>query len=258
MIVFRYDKTWEGLLTAVFHAYNRHTFPDQLLAPHETFPLFCEDTLEVVTDASLADRVWQGIRCRLPAAFLRGITACWLSDESGVDMLLFRYLRKLFDSEGRAVFNTADPDVSAMNNLWKRMDNEANKVMQFVRFQRTLDDVYFAATAPRFNVLPLTLGYFADRFHDQLWLVYDMHRHYGYYYDLQKPAEVRFDPEPEFLSSGWLPHGLLSKDEQLLRRMWQTYFESTVIKERLNLRLQRQNMPARFWPYLVEKQNGGN
>lgn len=257
MTVFRYDKTWEGLLTVIFQAYSRRLFPDQLVAFDEPLPLFCEAAVDIATDFSQAGRVWNGIRGRLPSAFLRGVMTCWLSEESDADRLLFRYLCKLFDSEGRAVFNTADPDVSAMNNLWKRVDNEASRVIQFARFQRTLDGVYFAATSPLFNVLPLTLGYFSDRFHDQFWLVYDTHRHYGYYYDLHEPAEVRFDSEPEFLASGWLPSGLLAEDEQMFRQMWTVYFEAIAIKERLNARLHRQNMPVRFWPYLVEKQNGG-
>ena len=31
MIIFVYDKTFEGLLTAVFDAYSRRTFPDLLV-----------------------------------------------------------------------------------------------------------------------------------------------------------------------------------------------------------------------------------
>lgn len=31
MILFIYDKTLDGLLTALFDAYNRNTFPDVLL-----------------------------------------------------------------------------------------------------------------------------------------------------------------------------------------------------------------------------------
>ena len=35
MTVFVYDKTFEGLLTAVFDAYSRRSFPDLLLAEAE-------------------------------------------------------------------------------------------------------------------------------------------------------------------------------------------------------------------------------
>ena len=40
MIIFVYDKTFEGLLTAVFDAYSRRTFPDLLVTEGEPFPLF--------------------------------------------------------------------------------------------------------------------------------------------------------------------------------------------------------------------------
>lgn len=40
MTVFVYDKTFEGLLTAVFDAYSRRSFPDLLLAEENLFPCF--------------------------------------------------------------------------------------------------------------------------------------------------------------------------------------------------------------------------
>ena len=50
MNIFRYDKTFEGLLTAVFDAYNRKTFPDRLLGVEELEPLFTEECYTVITD----------------------------------------------------------------------------------------------------------------------------------------------------------------------------------------------------------------
>ena len=212
MIVFQYDKTFEGLLTALFHAYNRRVFPDRLLQEAEPLPLFCEEVFQVVTESSLADRVWRGAGRLLPVHFLSGITACWLSEQPAVDELLFRYLRKAFDSKGKSVFNLTDANVAEVSRLWKKVNNEATRVIQFVRFQKTADDIYFAATAPIYNVLPLTMGYFTDRFADQHWMVYDVKRQYGYYYDGQKAEEVRFEQDSEFLTSGILPDELLALD----------------------------------------------
>ena len=253
MVFFIYDKTFEGLLTALFHAYSRRVFPDRLLQESEPLPLFCEEVFTVVTDGTLADRVWRGAERLLSAHFLNGITSCWLSEQSHVDELLFRYLRKVFDSQGKSVFNMRDADVAEMSHLWKKVNNEASRVIQFARFQKTADDIYFAATAPVYNVLPLTMDYFTDRFADQHWLVYDVKRQYGYYYDGQKAEEVRFGQDTEFLASGILPDELLAKDELLYQTLWQTYVRSIAIKERLNPRLHRQELPARFWPYLTEK-----
>ena len=62
MTVFLYDKTFEGLLTAVFDAYFRKTFPDVLLAEGEPLPLFCDEVFTVCTDEEKSTRVWSGLQ----------------------------------------------------------------------------------------------------------------------------------------------------------------------------------------------------
>ena len=57
MILFIYDKTLDGLLTALFDAYNRKTFPDVLLSKGDTLPLFYDDIFTVITDEEKAGRV---------------------------------------------------------------------------------------------------------------------------------------------------------------------------------------------------------
>jgi hypothetical protein len=59
MTVFQYDSTFEGLLTALFDAYYRRTFPDLLLTEKEPLPLFHEEVHQVVTDAEKTERVWK-------------------------------------------------------------------------------------------------------------------------------------------------------------------------------------------------------
>ena len=55
MILFIYDKTLDGLLTALFDAYNRKTFPDVLLSKGDTLPLFYDDIFTVITDKRRQD-----------------------------------------------------------------------------------------------------------------------------------------------------------------------------------------------------------
>lgn len=64
MILFIYDKTLDGLLTALFDAYNRKTFPDVLLSKGDTLPLFYDDIFTVITDEEKAGRVWRDCRRR--------------------------------------------------------------------------------------------------------------------------------------------------------------------------------------------------
>ena len=53
---------------------------------------------------------------------------------------------------------------------------------------------------------------------------------------------------------GKIDESLMAEDETLFQQMWKVYFKSMTIKERINPKLHRQNMPRRFWRYLTEKQ----
>jgi len=99
MIIFRYDKTFEGLLTAIFDAYNRNTFPEKLLGFEDIEPLFVTETYTVLTQEDKSARVWKGLEKKLMPMALNMLTYVWLSELPGSDELLFRYIRKTFDNK---------------------------------------------------------------------------------------------------------------------------------------------------------------
>lgn len=49
MIIFTYDKTFEGLLTCIFEAYYRKLFPDILLPEQSPLPLFYDSLTRIFT-----------------------------------------------------------------------------------------------------------------------------------------------------------------------------------------------------------------
>lgn len=253
MNVFVYDKTFDGLLTVVFDAYFRKTFPDVLLAEGEPFPLFYDESVNVVTDTDRAGRVWKALEKKLSRTALSSLTYAWLSELPGVDMLLFRYMRKTIDSPRSIELSFGDEDVLELTKISRKVANERGRIIMFLRFQKAMDNTYFAAVEPLYNVLPLATGHFKDRFSDQCWLIYDVKREYGYYYDLNTVTEVNFETKEAHLITGMLNEELMAKDEMLFQQMWKEYFKSITIKVRKNPKLHKQNMPVRFWKYLTEK-----
>lgn len=256
MIVFTYDKTFDGLLTAVFDAYFRKTFPDALLSEGDSLPLFYDEAFAVMTDEEKAARVWRGLQKKLSSSALGCLTQSWLSELPEVDMTIFRYIRKAIDSPRSIETNFADPDVLQLAQIWKKVDGERMRLMQFARFQKAADGTFFAAFEPLYNALPLTVQHFQDRFSDQKWMIYDLKRRYGFYYDLHEVREVSFDEESreKHLITGMLDESLMDQEEKLFQQLWKTYFKAICIKERLNPRKHKQDMPVRYWKYLIEKQ----
>lgn len=253
MIVFFYDKTFEGLLTAIFDAYNRKVFPDKLLEEGEVSPMFMQEKYTVITQEDKAARVWAALEKKMSKIALNLLTYVWLSEEEGSDDLLFRYIRKNIDSKVSVETNFADDDILKMTQLAKKVSHERHFIVQFVRFQKAADDIFFAPISPRYNALPLAVNHFKDRFSDQKWVIYDTKRRYGYYYDLHTMVEMTLEND-EHLLSGKLDEKLMAEDEKLFQELWKGYFKSLTIRERINVKLQRQHMPKRFWKYLTEKQ----
>lgn len=254
MTIFTYDNTFEGLLTVVFDAYARRTFPDVILAKEQPLPLFHDEVINSYTDDIKANRVWKALEKKLSRSALAMLTTTWLSEQPEAGILLFRYICKAIDAPKSIELNFGDPDVISLTKLFQKVGRERLHIIQFLRFQKAADGTFFSAVEPLYNVLPLTLEFLTDRFADQRWLIYDLHRQYGFYYDLKEVIEVRFDREEDHLLTGILREDIMDKDEKLFQQLWKQYFKATAIKERSNPKLQRQHMPVRFWKYMTEKQ----
>lgn len=257
MIIYSFDGTMDGLLTAVFEAFSLHEEPEQLLKEGDALPLFCDYNYQVTTDEEKARRVWTGLEKRLSREAMKLISVSWLSELQELNTPLFLYMCKVF-RQGDISRYFADPDVLTVTNIARRVLHEQLRMKQFIRFQKAKDGTYLAVVAPDHNVLPLITDHFSDRFNDQPWLIYDARRHYGFHYDGQQVIRITFEDEgavPFDLTNGKLQTDVLSSDDQLLQDLWRTYFKAICIKERMNPRKQRKDMPRRYWKYMTEKQS---
>ena len=259
MTVYVFDNTLDGLLTAVFDSFFLHQQPDFLLAEGEQLPLFAETPHMVVTDNEKAERVWKGLEKHLSKDGLHMITISWLSEERTLNQPLFNFICKVFRQPVLSGIerNASDPDVLEVRNTCRRVLHEQLRMKQFIRFQKAKDGTYLAVISPDHNVLPLIIDHFQDRFNDQPWLIYDAHRHYGYYYDGKvAPIRITFENEaavPFNLTNGKMDADILSNDDALFQQLWRTYFKAICIKERMNPKKQLSDMPRRYWKYMTEK-----
>ena len=211
MLVFRYDKSFDGLLSALFDAYSMRAFPEALIGPGEPEPLFTERVHDVATDEAHAGRVWRGLERRLTARTRSMFVYAWHGEQPQGDLLMLRCLRRVFDEGGGVVADQADPDMKSLFQLALKVSHERERLKQFVRLQKAADGTYFAAVTPEHDALPLAVDYFTDRFADQRWLIYDRRRDCGYYYDGHTARCVTLEDDrgmiADKLADEWLATG---------------------------------------------------
>lgn len=247
MIILVYDATWNGFLTAVFEVYE-FKFSEVSIVPQESFqPSVFGDSKNVLTEDIKAKRVWLGLKAKLSNKGLNDIYSCFLSGLAGIENQLLAYIKLAFKVKGAetAFGNSA---VLKVNQVAKMVHREKHRMEAFIRFQLTKDGIYYAHIEPDFNVIPLLSNHFKNRYADQKWLIYDLRRNYGIFYNLFTVEEVSL----EF--SNKENNSLFCEEEPVYQSLWQDYFKHVNIASRKNTQLHLRHVPKRYWKHLTEKQ----
>ncbi|SHG59811.1 TIGR03915 family putative DNA repair protein [Pedobacter caeni] len=251
-MIYLFDGSMEGLLCAVFEFFERKPGSVSLRTEAEHQPDAFSTYLSVHSDPVKANRVWKALQKRLPGIWIRRLYACFLSEKAIGYSSLFEFCCYLFVSPVGAEKNYGNEHVLTVAQLAKKVEREKHRMEAFIRFQHTSDGLFYCGIDPDYNVLPLIMKHFKDRYADQKWIIYDIKRHYGLFYNLEVVEEIRMKFEhPTFNSPST---EIFSEKEELYQALWKDYFKSTNIPARKNTKLHLQHVPKRYWKYLTEKQ----
>ncbi|WP_413521273.1 TIGR03915 family putative DNA repair protein [Psychrobacter glacincola] len=257
-----YEPSFEGWLSAVFYVYTNRLQEDmslQLIAQNCYVPSLLSHAVSVETDANHSERVLTKLNKLLGRSGMRHILWGFLSEKDDIGTTLFQVVKYAIEYPSRHIMDDlGNLNVLELVQTVKSVGREKHRMEAFVRFEHTVENIYFARVEPDFNVLPLISEHFRQRYQDQHWAIYDLARGYGIYYDKsqstpKRPAALQTITE---LDEAVLrnPASIHSEDEQRYQRFWQGYFTNVNIKERKNTRLHKQYLPQRYWKYLSEKQ----
>lgn len=248
-----YDGSFEGFLTVIFECYARKIIPVDICSEQAFRGNLFSGMIDIPRDQQKADRVWKALKMKLHPNNKNMPFFAFLSEDPGIEMKLYRFIRRMFDSKRSIETDYGDQDVLGLRKIERRVMQEAVRIHQFVRFQETRDGLFFAPVEPAYNVLPFAMHHFKTRFADQKWLIYDIRRDYGFFYDLHRMHEVVLTEKLFSSLNGRIQDHLAKEEERVYQTLWKDYFNQITIRERKNLRMQRQHMPQRYWKFLPEK-----
>lgn len=250
MVTLLYDNSWQGLLTAIFETYDRKIEQAYIELPERFQPDVFSDHLEIAADDSKARRVVEGLGKKLSAGALKNLYAAYLSELPGIENTILAYAKLVFSSSQSIEQAFGYSAVLKVSQVARMVHREKHRMEAFIRFQLTTDGLFYAAIEPDFNVIPLIADHFKHRYADQRWLIYDLKRKYGIYYNLHTVAEVTMEFKPH---SDEETVNVFHEDETLYQTLWKNYFKSVNIGARKNTRLHLRHVPKRYWKHLTEK-----
>jgi len=252
-MILLYDGTFEGFLSVIFECYAHKISPVDICSEEQFQERFFIEKQFVSSNPEHSTRVWKGWQKKISSELNQLPFLAFLSGEPDIELKLFHFARLSFASPISIESNYSDPQILDIRKASRRVTHEAMRMLQFVRFQLTKDGIYFSGIRPRYDVLPMTLKHFKERFADQHWLLYDMKRDYGFYYNLQTVDEVTLNDHSFNTQTGKVPLDILEEEEAHYQNLWYDYCQHITIRERLNLKVQKQHMPKRYWKFLPEK-----
>lgn len=248
-----YDGSFDGFLTAIFVAFEEKVkvanIQKQSSGQNEIF----SDTENITTQLNKSSRVRRGIQAKNTRA-LKRIYFAYLSEIKGIELLLYHFIKRLFSTQNLIQSDYSDSVVLKITQVAKSVGREKHRMEAFVRFQLTKDNIYFANIEPDFDVLPLISGHFSTRYADQLWIIYDLKRKYGLFYNKEKVEFISLDLQEVHVNSIRKSAAFLM-EEYNYQALWNDYFKSTSIKSRINKKLHIQHVPKRYWKFLSEKKD---
>jgi probable DNA metabolism protein len=240
-----YDGTFEGLLTCIYEAFKTKRLPNSIVRSKSIQQSFIHEEIQVKTDLEKAEKVYIAIRDKISTESLRKVYYVFLSDIEESGIWIYQYV-KLGWKIGSKIDNHFSEDiVLKIHKTGMKVLGEKHRILGLLRFQEIFEDVFYASIEPDHNILRLITPHFTGRFADQNWIIHDIKRKLTAVYDKEVCVISKTDFEGSFSKS---------IDEANYQKMWKTYFENIAIKSRVNPKLQRSFMPARYWKHLVEKQ----
>lgn len=243
MLVYIYDGSFEGLLTAIYEAYYRKQKPSGIVCKDNMQISLVEEQVDIATDPAKSDKVYFSIIDKISQETLEKTYYVFLSSELNKEMLIFEYLRLGWKLGSRVNLDLANEAVLKVHKISSQVSFEAHRLKGFVRFKALEGGIYYAVIEPDNNILELLAPHFAERYQDQDWMIHDKKRKQAAVFNGLSWTMI-FDV-PEF-------NPVLCDDEQHYNELWKKFFKTIAIDTRKNQKLQKRLMPVRYWKHLVE------
>lgn len=247
-VAYTYDGSLEGLLTAVFSAYEYREQPVDIAQSKNLQLRLGQEVRDIATDEEKALRVYKSINASYGAEVFNTIKTASLSDEPRTGTIVYRFIRLLTDKKparARLLDNFSHPEIIQLQQLNRSVYNERHYIMQFLRFEHLDNDVWFATCNPKASIVPLIMDWFSARFNTQAFIIYD---------EIHDIAGVYEGKEWYLVRSDAMTLPGCAEDEHAMQTAWRRFYDTIAVESRYNPELRRQFMPKRFWKNITEMQ----
>lgn len=248
-MIYTYDATFFGFLSAVFDGWHDGITQIEDIRTVSAPSLFGGEQF-VQTEEKKARRILDSLQEQCGAKTAHFLYYAFLAEQPQREMKMLQYLRQAFRLRRDFLYHLHEPALWEIRQWARKSSNERHKLLGLVRFRELSDGMLYCPIAPTCCVVPVMAPHFAKRLSNERWVIHDIKRHMGVYYDRHTLTMVEIPQTKQPIHT--------SDDEAGFAALWQRYYQTIAIAERRNETVRRSFMPKKYWPSLIEMKNGGD
>ncbi|WAM34521.1 TIGR03915 family putative DNA repair protein [Caldicellulosiruptor morganii] len=243
--VFLYDGTFEGFLTCAERILSVDIDIEKLRIENKSTyqPMFFDTAVFVNANKGISNMLKERIIKKADKNTFKKIYYCFLSEVQNKEMYIYKYIKLVLKQGKKVKYFYHDDVVNFVEKVSKSVSREIGKYMGLMRFNESEDGLLYAQFEPVNDILVPISYFFRGRLANFRWIIHDKKRGKLSFYE---NGRIRFLKKADLKTA-------FSNEDLLYQNLWKTYFKTMTIEERKNLKLQRQNMPKKYWKYLTEK-----
>ncbi|NLK64764.1 MAG: DNA metabolism protein [Tissierellia bacterium] len=236
-----YDGTFEGLMTCIYYHYKKVKASGIYELPNYQQSLIYGSKI-VETDISKAKIVSDAINAKISREAYINVYYCYLSNDADKENIILDFLIFAFEYGKYAMNFYTHEKVHPINVIYKKVASEEHRVLGILRFS-DMGGILYAKYSPDNDISILLADHFADRYKFEKFIIFDEKR---------KKAVVYADNVWEIKENIKIDNVEFSLNERRIQKLWKQYFTDLAIKERKNINLQFQFVPARYRKNMTE------
>ena len=238
--IYLYDGTFSTLMDLITQLLAFKTKPLNICNQNNYLPSLLDETIELKLDNN-----FDISKIKVTKKILKTIYYVYLSTDEHKELIIYYFLLNGLKYQDKIFTMRNLKCVNSTLKIAKYVSNENHKLKGFLRFQELENHILYAEISPTNNVLELLSIHFKKRLKNEYWIIKDVGRNMYSIYDKKK----------YYLISGNNMNILEIKNneqEENIKKLWTTFFNTIGIKERRNKRCQMNFMPKKYWKYIIE------
>ena len=244
--VYLYDGSFENLLILISELLTLKNNPDDIKDKYKFNPSLLDNVIDLNLNSKMNNL--NDFIDKFSLDIIHTVYYVFLSENENKELVIYYFLKNALKYHDNIYLHRNLKCVNLSINISNYVGREAHKLKGFLRFKLLKNNFYYGIISPTNNVILILANHFKKRLKYENFLIKDTKRNM---YALYNKKDIYYLTDKEIISLNLE----LDDNEENVENLWKSFFKTIAIKERTNLKVQRNFMPKKYWNNIIEMED---